>query len=737
MVIAWWNPFAAIGEAILNFFVGVLLFLDSIVYSLISWVYQIILVLCQVDILNNSFEIDALINRVYAIIGVVVLFLLAYSLLKSMVNPDDALKGKKSPVTIIKDVIISIVLIALIPTIFDFAMNFQTSILQNNTLGKIILGSTTVTERDENGNVIAEENSTDVIRNGGTTIASNVLRAFLHPNYSNCTVDETSDTGYDCSNIMIEQSAYGVKGSVTFDEFWTNTVEAGSIGAITDLSNNIVDGGVTYYYIISTVAGVFVLIVLLSYCFDIALRLVKLAVYQLIAPLPILSRIMPGEQGGKVFNNWVKATISTYVEVFIRLAILFFAILIIKIVVQNFPSVFNGIFGGSAGFTVRLFAQLFIIIGIILFIKQAPGMIKEITGLDGGKYNVFGSAMKGFNTLRSLPKIATQTWNNTNDNPNHGKIWNNANRLKNALLSTGKGIINNHEAEYKGLGDLNKNYEKITTDNLAERRRKEAIRKAKLNRKERYKREPGLKEQDRAAAIHEYFHGSTDTKAIEEKIKLANSVGKDIKSKIVDEAIDKNLRVKRLDNAWKTLQNKAVDANDYFERVTADNYEKLGLTLNDVGAYYDAQNGRALDYNTAYNEARRLKETQEGALKKQRDNAAFETMWGAINGDFSVFDSSDVDTEEKQKFVYEFFNNLQSQFNENIEYAKAKNPDVASSARLSARIDVSKMSDAKALKDMVGDKKLEADTLATGYDKDLAAANSREQLKAEIKGDKK
>ena len=41
------------------------------------------------------------------------------------------------------------------------------------------------------------------------------------------------------------------------------------------------------------------------------------------------------------------------------------------------------------------------------------------------------------------------------------------------------------------------------------------------------------------------------------------------------------------------------------------------------------------------------------------------------------------------------------------------------------------------LKDMVGDKKLEADTLATGYDKDLAAANSREQLKAEIKGDKK
>ena len=389
MLIAWWNPFAAIGEAILNFFIGVLLFLDSIVYSLISWVYQIILVLCQIDVLNNTFEIDALINRIYTIIGVVVLFLLAYSLLKSMVNPDDALKGKKSPATIIKDVIISIVLIALIPTVFDFAMGFQTAILENNTIGKIILGSTTVTERDENGNAIVEENSTDIIRNGGITIASNVLRAFLHPNYSNCTVDETSDTGYDCSNIMIEQSAYGVSGSKSFDDFWKDTVDKGSIGAITDLSNNIVDGGVTYYYIISTIAGVCVLIVLLSYCFDVALRLIKLAVYQLIAPLPILSRIMPGEQGSKVFSNWLKATISTYVEVFIRLAILFFAVLLIKIVVQNFTTIFAPFVSGSDSWTVILFAQLFVIIGIILFIKQAPGMIKDITGLDSSKFGVF------------------------------------------------------------------------------------------------------------------------------------------------------------------------------------------------------------------------------------------------------------------------------------------------------------------------------------------------------------
>ena len=108
-------------ENISNFFIGILLFLDGIIYSLISWVYQIILVICQIDILDNSYEIDALVNRIYVIIGVIVLFLVAYSLLKSMVNPDDALKNKKGPVNIIKDIIISIVLIALVPTIFSFA----------------------------------------------------------------------------------------------------------------------------------------------------------------------------------------------------------------------------------------------------------------------------------------------------------------------------------------------------------------------------------------------------------------------------------------------------------------------------------------------------------------------------------------------------------------------------------------------------------------------------------------
>lgn len=710
-------------DAIQSAVFWLLLKIDAIVYTFIDWIYQIILMLANGDILGNTALVDELINRVYIIIGVIILFLVAYSLLKNLVNPDEALKGKESPIKIVQNVIVSVVLIAIIPYIFTFAMDFQTSLLKQNTIGKLILGEGS-----------SENVSSSTISDGGFNIAINVFSAFFHPNTNlYCTGNDSIDNP-DCKDL--EDTIDGLDYYTWWD---TEIIANKNLFAISAAKDLVAEDKISYTFIISTIAGAFVIFVLVSYCIDIAIRLVKLAVFELIAPLPILARIVPKEETKKIFGNWLKATISAYVEVFIRLGILFFTVFIIDLVVSNFSSIFNiiGDNWGEINPVLVLIAQALVILGIILFAKQLPQIIKDITGLDSGKYNIFGSAMKGFNTLRSLPKVASQSFNNTNENPNRGKIWNTANKLKNAFLGSGKSMIDNYGMEYKGISDLGKNYEKITNDNLAERRRKEAIRKAKLNRKDRYKREPGLRKQDREATIHEYFHGSTDTKTIEENIKLANSVGKDIKSKIIDEAIDKNLRVKRLDNAWKTLQNKAVDANDYFERVTADNYQALGLTLNEVGSYYDAQTGRALDYNTAYNEARKRKEKQEGDLKRDRDTAAFETMWGAINKDFSVFDASDVDNKDKEEFVHKFFENLQSQFNENIEYAKAKNSDVAGSTTLSARIDVSTMSNAQDLKTMIGDKKLEADTLATGYDKDLAAAKSREQLKAEIKGDKK
>lgn len=407
-------------QAIAQFFWGILLTLDSIVYFLISWLYQIILLLCRIDILGNGTEISELVGRVYTIIGVVILFLVAYSLLRAMVNPDD-LKGKKSPTNIVKNVLISIALIALTPTIFSFALDFQNALLEQNTIGKLVLGDRT-----------DGESSATTIEKGGNRMAATVLQSFLHPNYSQCTIVTSDDgsVGYDCPEIAtggLNFLLFEVANEhTTYDAVWDEVENNGNFLNITTFAYALAhESTMTYYPIISTIAGAFVFLVLLSYCIDIAIRTIKLAVFELIAPLPILARIMPGEQGNKVFSNWVKACISTYTEVFIRLAILFFAVLIIKIVIQNIPTIFLdlGLLNGDVGITVFLFTQAFLVIGIILFVKQAPQILKDITGLDSGKYNVLRSAKQalsfvGGGIMGRSPAAAVRAWEQTGKDGN-------------------------------------------------------------------------------------------------------------------------------------------------------------------------------------------------------------------------------------------------------------------------------------------------------------------------------
>lgn len=375
-------------DTVVSFFYSILLTIDCIIYSFVSYVYKIFLVLAQGGKIFDDRMIDGLINRLYLILGVVMLFILAYSLLKSMINPDEIAKSKNSPIHIIRDVIIAIALIAFMPTIFNFAYSFQNSLLMNNTIGKLIVGSATT-------------NPVDTINKGGYTMAATIFKSFYHANATEEVVycndkDEEDDRqtldGRACEPISVGDGQ-------TWGELWEEAEKHTTFWVLGRAAPNILSGEVTYYFLIAPVAGIFVLFVLLTYCFDMALRLVKLAVYEIIAPIPVLARIVPNEQAKKVFNNWVKATITTFVEVFIRIAMLYFAVLLINTVVGSIDDLFKTSIKGGASIDVILLAKALIVVGIIMFVKQAPEIIKEITGLDSGKYNPFKAAKQGLSFL--------------------------------------------------------------------------------------------------------------------------------------------------------------------------------------------------------------------------------------------------------------------------------------------------------------------------------------------------
>ncbi len=416
--------------------ISILLFLDAIVYSFVSYVYQIFLVLANGGNIIDNKVIEEFVQRLYLILGVVMLFILAYSLLKAMVNPDEGLKKDTSPLKFVTNVITSVVLIALIPTIFNFAFEFQSSLLKNNTVGKIILGAGS-----------NDVNSATTISEGGYFMASTILNSFLHTNSADdgityceslkeeyegkrngvpCTIRDIKDSDNLISGFFggLENVAslaglvtFGILPNLpamffgwlsdltatktTYGQVWATAALKQSFFPLGVFSEDIVAGNITYYWLISTAAGVFVLFVLLSYVIDMAVRLVKLAVFEVMAPIAIFARIMPNKKSKDVFNNWVKATLSTFAEVFIRIALLFFAVLIIKLITNNLGNVFGAVIMGGSGarWDILLIAQCMLILGVFLFIKEAPQIIKDITGLDGGKYNPLKSAKQAFSAL--------------------------------------------------------------------------------------------------------------------------------------------------------------------------------------------------------------------------------------------------------------------------------------------------------------------------------------------------
>ena len=571
-------------QAIAQFFWGILLTLDSIVYFLISWLYQIILLLCRIDILGNGTEISELVGRVYTIIGVVILFLVAYSLLRAMVNPDD-LKGKKSPTNIVKNVLISIALVALTPTIFSFALDFQNALLEQNTIGKLVLGDRT-----------DGESSATTIEKGGNRMAATVLQSFLHPNYSQCTIVTSDDgsVGYDCPEIAtggLNFLLFEVANEhTTYDAVWDEVENNGNFLNITTFAYALAhESTMTYYPIISTIAGAFVFLVLLSYCIDIAIRTIKLAVFELIAPLPILARIMPGDQGSKVFNNWVKACISTYAEVFIRLAILFFAVLIIKIVIQNIPTIFLdlGLLNGDVGITVFLFTQAFLVIGIILFVKQAPQILKDITGLDSGKYNVFGSAFKSMSMLGGGVTAAVRNWNDTDNLKGKNRVTRTMDRLRRAAAGAGSGVARStmNRDNVKDVRSMRANAR--DSANRAFQAHQERIAYAKSH--------PGTLGplsghiKDTKDKINYWAHGNVDDKRLQAIVDLAGKVGKGANDSVESLMAMIHGGAKEQKRQLDAMKNRTVEVTDYFDSIVdvddkgnqVVKYVEKGANLND------------------------------------------------------------------------------------------------------------------------------------------------------------
>ena len=361
----------SIADFLVSILSGISLGIDSLVYQLLGYAYNLFNVIASARVLSQD-TLATLANRVYIIIGVIALFLVAYALLTAIIDPDKASKGDTSLGKIIPNIAIAIVAIALVPTIFTYAYRIQKDILCDNLIAKWILDSNPISSDDS-----------------GAYLATTLFQSFYYPKVSStdekANNDSTGITSEEEYNTRLQNitDSEGQPLSTAFDSARKGEKTLGD--ALGNFNENIKNKEIGYFMIVSTLAGGFCVYVLINYCFDAAKRAIKLAYLQLIAPLPILTIIIPGQK--KIFQNWLKKTISCFTEIFVRI----FVIVIVAFIAENLPnlvfnmsSMFNDGYGcvTEIGLVTALLVKALLILRLFAFAKEAPKLISDITGFD-------------------------------------------------------------------------------------------------------------------------------------------------------------------------------------------------------------------------------------------------------------------------------------------------------------------------------------------------------------------
>ena len=354
--------------------------LDSTLFNFIPTVYDLLITISRTTILTQG-QIKAFADRIQLLLGVFMLFKVSFSLITYIINPDDFSDKGKGFGKLWMNIVITLLMLVLVPYAFSMAYELQALILEDNAIGTLILGT---------------EPKNNYINTAGQEMAYTVMIPFYMPDVSNdnltsCInmVNEAGEFDQNCSNGLYQ--ATGLKEPDTMIENYKMGVENSSLGltfrldiakqTITSGSNS---GGflINYMAPISTVVAVVVLLLLITFCMDVALRSVKLAFLQLISPIPIISFVDPKSGKDGLFKKWYKMCFSTYISLFVRLAALYFGVYIISQV--------NGMYDVVNGSQVSdPWVKIFVIIGVLMFVKQLPKILEGLgIKLDGAKFQL-------------------------------------------------------------------------------------------------------------------------------------------------------------------------------------------------------------------------------------------------------------------------------------------------------------------------------------------------------------
>ena len=389
-------------------------FVDSVVYWLLSIIYQIFFNVAGANILDGK-TVFNLFGRIQLILGVFMLFQLGMTIIRGLVDPDSFTDSKKGVGNLITRIITAMVLFACIVPIrmpnggnneyersinnngllFGTLYSLQHRILASNTIGKIILGDDS--ELTTNMNSSNSKSNNEALAESSREFTVGIFRSFfrinLVPEENRKKHEEGKPDEYFAENRLC-----GDNIDDQLEVYEASDVEVQDLLDLVNEKCKPVDAewwkprwlpGVKRYVfayngLTSCLVSIFILVMLVSFTIDVAVRSIKLALLRLLAPIPIISYMNPNGKGDEAMKSWTGLVTSTYLDLFMRLALIMFVIFIAQNIIDGGISL--GINGDGP---IGIMSIIFIILGLFMFAKKAPKFIYDVLGIKGEPGGLF------------------------------------------------------------------------------------------------------------------------------------------------------------------------------------------------------------------------------------------------------------------------------------------------------------------------------------------------------------
>lgn len=348
----------------------VLFFIDQVAYSLIDDAYNLIVKFASASFFKDS-AIEMIMKNTYIIIGLFALFKIAVLLVNALVSPDKLFDKEKGFGAIVRNIVIMFALLIFVPILFKESMKIQNTIVNGSYINKLF-----------GLNVPNEYNPGDMFKR-------QAILALVHPNVQ--FVETKNDEKKSSAEIVKDGVKYKVDNKWCLDNsthckkaiedynealFGSQSDHMFSTLAshMGDYVKNDFGNGTEKIYVydysmfLTFIVGIAITYLLILFCFDLAERVIKLAILEVVSPLFIVTYIDPKSAKSGPFNNWLKEVGSTYVGLYIRLAAL--SLIIILTTLWQEKDIDLGFLG-----------NIIFILSILIFAKSFPKWLAGLVGI--------------------------------------------------------------------------------------------------------------------------------------------------------------------------------------------------------------------------------------------------------------------------------------------------------------------------------------------------------------------